>query len=136
MPFLKSSNYYVGQLVGILKKFIGDSDIVLEVLRVLRQVLLPSMGEVREKEKDKKWQDPYEIINIQIHLDLMQEQVARVIARHADDLEIVLVATMCLVQIKSKGQCFNDKQECFDALTELNKSEDLKDIKHLLHKLI
>ena len=43
---------------------------------------------------------------------------------------------MCLVQIKSKGRCFQDKQACFDALSELNKSEDLKDIKHLLHKLI
>ena len=55
MPFLKSSNYYVGQLVGILKKFIDDSDIVLEVLRVLRQVLMPSLGEARETEKDKAW---------------------------------------------------------------------------------
>lgn len=71
MPFLKSSNYYVGQLVGILKKFIDDPAIVLEGLRVLRQVLMPSLGEEREKEKDKAWQDPYKIINIQIDLELM-----------------------------------------------------------------
>ena len=55
MAFLKSSNYYVGQLVGILKKFINDSDIVLEILRVLRQVLIPSLDEASETEKDKAW---------------------------------------------------------------------------------
>ena len=66
----------------------------------------------------------------------MQEQLGRVIARHAEDLEIVLVATMCLVQIRSEGRCFHEKQACFDALSELNKSDDLKDIRHLFHKLV